>query len=293
MSDSSHAPLAGGFVLVPTPIGNLDDATPRHREALASADVVACEDTRTTGRLFDLLGIARQGGRPKFVSYHDRNESARAQELVELAKGGATVAVVSDAGMPGIADPGYRVVRAAREAGIEVTVLPGANAAITALAGSGLPTDRFVFEGFAPAKSAARQRALARSRALGATAVYYETPHRIVELLEDVLSVYGSVEVCIARELTKLHEEWLVGDVGELRSQLASRERVRGELVVVIAPAAVDDEVDADRWIEALWENGVSPQTIKGVVSSATTMKKSEVWERLERLKLQRGGDEH
>lgn len=274
------------LTLCPTPIGNLADATERQREALRAADVIACEDTRTTGKLLELLGIPRQDGRPRLVSYHEHNEAERAVELVDQMRKGARVVLVSDAGTPGISDPGYRLVHAAREAGLAITVLPGPNAAVTALAGSGLPSDRFVFEGFAPSKDSARRAAVERAFAAGITAVFYESPNRTVALLEAVGEVYGSVEVCVARELTKLHEEWLHGAVDQVLAELRSRESIKGEVVVVVGPGRTGaPEDDVDKWIEAMWAEDVKPQTIKSVVAAATGLKKSEVWQRLERLK--------
>ncbi len=282
MSDASSG---GRITLAATPIGNLGDAAPRVIEVLASADVIACEDTRVAGKLFELLGIERAAG-ARFVSYHDQNERERVDELLREASAGKSVVVVSDAGMPAIADPGYRIVAAARERGVDVTVVPGPCAAVVALAGAGLPTDRFAFHGFLPSKRVGRREALEELRTGGMTAVLYESPHRVQALLEDVVEVLGDVEVCVARELTKLHEEWLRGTATQVRDELAARARLRGEFVVVIEPGTTElQEDDVDRWISALWAEDVAPAQIKAIVARATGMKKSEVWERLERLK--------
>lgn len=274
------------LTVCPTPIGNLDDVTKRQREALRTADVIACEDSRTTGKLLELLGIDRADGRPRLKSFHEHNEERRVDELVQALLAGEAVVVVSDAGTPGISDPGFRLVRAARAAGVEVTVLPGPVAAVVALAGSGLPTDRWTFAGFLPSKSKAREEALERLRDGAATAVLYESPHRVVALVEAVASVYGDVEVCVARELTKLHEEWLVGSADEVRARLQSRDRLRGEFVVVIAPGEVLGALDdVDDWVAAMIDAGIRPSTIKAVASAATGLSKSNIWDRMERLK--------
>lgn len=272
------------LTLCPTPIGNLDDVTPRQLEALRSADIVACEDSRTTGKLFELLGIVRDGGRPKFVAYHDHNESSAAQQLVAAMQRGARVTLVSDAGTPAISDPGFRLVRAAREAGLDVEVLPGAVAGAMAVAGAGLPTDRWMFEGFAPSKANARREALEATRTRGVTAVYYESPHRVAQLLDDIAAVFGPAhEVCVARELTKLHETWSFGAVADVADRY--RENVRGELAVVIAPAPARSHDDVDDWIRAMLDAEVKPAQIKAVVAAVTKLKKGDVFDRIEALK--------
>lgn len=274
------------LTICPTPIGNLDDVTPRQIEVLSSADLVACEDTRTTGKLFELLGIDRSSGTPRFVSYHEHNEQERTPQLIEALERGDEVVLVSDAGTPTVADPGFRLVRAARMAGVDVTVLPGPVAAVVGLAGAGLPTDRWMFEGFAPSKSNARREVLERARDTGVTTVFYESPRRVVDFLEDLEAVYGrDHEVCVARELTKRFEEWLVGGCATVREALAERESVKGELVVVVGPAQPLRRDDVDEWIEAMLEERVKPAKIKAVVARTTALSKSEVFDRMERLK--------
>jgi len=240
--------MSGTLYLVATPIGNLEDITYRAVRTLRDAGLIACEDTRQTRKLLDHYGIARP-----LVSYHEHNEAARAEELLLRMQAGESVALVSDAGMPLVSDPGYRVVNAAIRAGIRVVPVPGASALVAALAASGLPTDAFTFGGFLPAKSGPRVRALEAAREKTATLIFYETPHRIVEALEDIERVLGDRPVVVARELTKVHEEFLRGTAGEVRAMLAARPAVKGEITLLIgkatAPqtqmASIEDAVEA------------------------------------------------
>src|SRR5271156_900778 len=228
-------PLAPGLYLVATPIGNLEDITLRALHVLKSADRIACEDTRHTQKLLNHFGIDTPT-----TSYHEHNEAEKARELVEELKHGARIAVVSDAGMPGISDPGMVLVRAAIDAGIPVYPIPGANAAASALVASGLPTGYFLFAGFLPPKSGARRAEMERlagivSQDEALTLVFYEAPHRILGALEDVEKVWGAeCRVVVARELTKLHEEILRGTVSDVRQELVSRESVRGEITLLV-----------------------------------------------------------
>src|ERR1700722_3227406 len=230
-----NRPLAPGLYLVAMPIGNLEDITLRALRVLRSVDRIACEDTRQTQKLLNHFEI-----KTPTVSYHMHNEGSRAEELLAELKQGARIAVVSDAGTPGIADPGGQIAAAAIGAGVAVFPVPGANAAISALIASGLGTERFTFHGFLPAKEGARRTTLEGLREFpaGTTHVFYETPHRIVDALGDVAAVFGAAQpVVVARELTKLHEEFLRGTVGELQGVLAGRANVRGEMVLLLAPA--------------------------------------------------------
>jgi len=228
-------PLAPGLYLVATPIGNLEDITLRALRVLKSVDRIACEDTRQTQKLLNHFGISAPT-----TSCHEHNESDKAREFVEELKRGARIAVVSDAGMPGISDPGMTLSRAAIDAGIPVYPIPGANAAISALVASGLPTESFFYAGFLPPKSGARRAALERLAALvpreePLTLVFYEAPHRILETLDDVGKVWGAdCRVVVARELTKLHEEFLRGTVSEVRFEMGSRDRIRGEITLLV-----------------------------------------------------------
>ncbi len=232
-SDASNAqPLAPGLYLVATPIGNLEDITLRALRILRSVDRIACEDTRQTQKLLNHFDI-----RTPTISYHMHNELARTEELTAELKHGARIAIVSDAGTPGIADPGGQIASAAIAAGIDVFPVPGANAAISALIASGLSTERFTFHGFLPAKAGQRKTALETLERDDVTHIFYEAPHRIVDTLADVEAVFGTAQhIVIARELTKLHEEFLRGSVGDLRKQLAARPSVRGEIVLILAP---------------------------------------------------------
>jgi 16S rRNA (cytidine1402-2'-O)-methyltransferase len=230
---SSDKPLAPGLYLVATPIGNLEDITLRALRILRTVDRIACEDTRQTQKLLNHFEIS-----VPTVSYHMHNEGPRTEELITELKQGARIAVVSDAGTPGIADPGGQITAAAIAAGISVFPIPGANAAISGLIASGLPTDRFIFHGFLPAKAGQRKTALEELIRSDVTHVFYEAPHRIIDTLRDIEAVFGvSQHVVLARELTKLHEEFLRGPAGELHSQLAARASVRGEIVLMLAPS--------------------------------------------------------
>ena len=230
--------LAPGLYLVATPIGNLEDITLRALRVLRSVDRIACEDTRQTQKLLNHFGI-----KTPTVSYHMHNEGPRSQELTEELKAGARIAVVSDAGTPGIADPGGQIAAAAIAAGVPVFPVPGANAAVSALIASGLGTERFTFHGFLPAKAGPRKTALEELPRDGATQVFYEAPHRILDTLADVEMVFGAAQgIVVARELTKLHEEFLRGAVGDLRAELGARASVRGEIVLLMALKAVESE---------------------------------------------------
>jgi 16S rRNA (cytidine1402-2'-O)-methyltransferase len=226
--------LAPGLYLVATPIGNLGDITLRALEVLKQVDRIACEDTRQTQKLLNHFAIATPT-----VSFHQHNERDRAAELIKAIKDGKSIAVVSDAGMPGISDPGSWLVEAAVAASIPVFPIPGANAALSALIASGLSTEQFHFLGFLPEKAGARRTRLeelaAWPRGSAETLIFYEAPHRIADTLADLESVFGSaLRIVAARELTKLHEEFLRGTIAEVRQQLATRDRIRGEFTLLI-----------------------------------------------------------
>jgi len=220
--------MTGTLWLVSTPIGNLGDLSPRAREVLGQVDVVACEDTRRTGRL--LAGVRIK---VSLLSYFEGNERERVGELLERLRGGESVALVSDAGTPAVSDPGYRLVRACIDAGIEVQVVPGPSAAIAALVVSGLPTDRFAFEGFLPRKPGERMRRLESLQHEARTIVVFESPMRVQTLLRDVLVGIGDREVAVVRELTKMHEQVERGRVSQVLSRLGDSP-MKGEVVVVI-----------------------------------------------------------
>ena len=221
--------MAGTLYLIATPIGNLEDITHRAVRLLGEVDVIACEDTRHTKKLLNHYGI-----NTKTISYHEHNERERSMELIERLKAGADIAVVSDAGTPGISDPGFRLARIAIDCDVQVVPVPGASALISALVASGLPTDEFFFGGFLPARSGARRARLAELRSLPATLVFYEGPHRIAATLKDAQEILGERQAVVARELTKIHEEIARGSLSELAARFSSPESARGEMVLII-----------------------------------------------------------
>ncbi|MEK6712279.1 MAG: 16S rRNA (cytidine(1402)-2'-O)-methyltransferase [Nitrospinota bacterium] len=235
-TDEDRLPLPPGIYLVATPIGNLEDLSARQARVLRECDAIACEDTRHTGLLLSRLGIKRP-----LISYHEHNEAARAEELARRAAGGERVAVVTDAGTPGISDPAYRVVRAAIGKGVTVTPIPGPSAAVAALSASGLPTDRFAFEGFLPPKGEKRRRRLEALLGEERTVALYESPHRVARLAEEVAALAPGRPVVLARELTKLHEEFLRGRASEVAERLKGK-KVRGECVFLIGPKRLEPE---------------------------------------------------
>ena len=228
--------MAGVLFVVGTPIGNRSDMSPRARETLASVDVVAAEDTRRTGRLLQGYGI-----KAKLVSLFDANERERTTELLRRLHDGRSVALVSDGGMPLVSDPGYRLVRACIDEGIEVRVVPGPSAVIAALAVSGLPMDRFAFEGFAPKKAGQRMDRLGALRNDPRTLVFYESPLRVHTLLRDMLVAFGDRRIAVCRELTKLHEDVIRGRISEV---LGSLGELKGEVAVVVSGEPDDTPQD-------------------------------------------------
>jgi len=221
--------MPGTLYVVATPIGNLADLTHRAIQILNDVNLIACEDTRHTRKLLQHYGITT-----RTVSYHEHNEQQRAAELIELLKEGKDVGVVSDAGTPGISDPGFRLVRLAIEQSVPVVSVPGPSALITALVSSGLPTDEFFFGGFLPARSGARQARLNELRSVPSTLIFYEAPHRLAATLKDAREILGEREAVVARELTKLHEEVRRGRLSELATHYSVEENPRGEIVLLI-----------------------------------------------------------
>ncbi|MDO5617498.1 16S rRNA (cytidine(1402)-2'-O)-methyltransferase [Kocuria sp.] len=270
---------AGALVLAGTPIGNLGDATQRLREVLATADVIAAEDTRRTRKLASGLGITLRG---RLVAHHEHNEASSAGELLTEVRTGHTVLVVSDAGMPTVSDPGYRVAAAAAAEGLPITVLPGPSAVLSALAVSGLPSDRFVFEGFLPRKSGQREARLTELATEQRTMVFYEAPHRLVTMLTALEEAFGGQRPgVVARELTKLHEEVLRGTLRQLRERVEA-DGVRGEIVVVVqgAPAPEPEKPeDLVEEVEALVADGVRLKDAAGAVAGARGVSKRELYE--------------
>ena len=280
--------LAPGLYLVATPIGNLEDITLRALRVLKSVDRIACEDTRQTQKLLNHYDI-----NIPTVSLHEHNEAGRTSELIADLLGGARIAVVSDAGMPGISDPGMFLTRAAIKAEIPVYTVPGANAALAALVSSGLDTERFLFLGFLPPKTTARRSDLERLRRSidqPSTLIYYEAPHRILETLGDIERVWGAgCNVVVARELTKMHEEFLRGTVTEVREILAGRDRVRGEIVLLVEAVLGSSEdapkrISVRQRIQQLKEtNGLDEMDALKKIARERGVSKSEVYRELQR----------
>ncbi len=258
-------PLEPGLYLVATPIGNLGDVTLRALETLAAADLIACEDTRITARLLERYGI-----RTPLTPYHDHNAATARPKLIKRLVDGAAVALVSDAGTPLVSDPGYKLVRAAQEAGVGVTAVPGPSAVLAALAVAGLPTDRFFFEGFLPAKDAARRARVAELARLPATLVLFESGPRIADALAALAAEMPQRAAAVCRELTKLHEEVRRGDLGSLAREYAQGAETRGEFVIVIAPPDAATPEAAPEEIDALLRQALRTQTLKDAVAAVT-----------------------
>ncbi len=271
--------MPGILYLVATPIGNLEDITLRALRVLKEADLIACEDTRQTRKLLDHYGIAKPA-----VSYHEHNEQERARELGAKLAAGANIALVSDAGMPLVSDPGYRLVQEAIAAGAKVEPLPGASALVTALAASGLPTNAFHFGGFLPAKEGQRRRALEALRDEDATLIFYEAPHRIVETLQVVEETLGPRPVVVARELTKMHEEFLRGTPDEVRSALAARASVKGEITLLIGRAVAPpvDDTPIEEAVAECIRQGMSRMDAIKAVARRRGLPKREVYKQVE-----------
>jgi len=303
MRDSGHKPAQTAAVLekssshtagpalylVATPIGNLEDITLRAVRVLKEVDVIACEDTRQTQKLLSHYSITTHT-----VSYHEHNEMTRAAELVKELQEGTSVALVTDAGMPGISDPGFRLISLAIRHHVPVVPIPGASAFLAALVASGLPTDSFRFSGFLPAKRGERRAALESIRTSPRTQVFYEAPHRVVEALSDVCEVLGNARhVVIAREVTKLHEEFLRGRAGEVLETLKARDGVKGEITLLIGKTeesathvAVSSGLSVRRRVEQIMrEEKVDEKAALKKVAKERRISKSEAYRELQRSK--------
>jgi 16S rRNA (cytidine1402-2'-O)-methyltransferase len=268
--------MAGVLSVCPTPIGNLDDVSARVRDTLISADFVACEDTRRTGKLMENLGIRPA---PRLVSFHEGNESARAQELTQQIERGYNVALVSDAGMPAISDPGFKLIRRCIDRDLEVTVLPGPSVVPVAVVASGLPTDRWRFEGFLPRRAGEMERVLRSTE----TVVCFESPRRVGESLTALAAIAPDREAAVCRELTKIHEEVARGTLGELARHF--RGDVKGEIVLVIGPAETGEHgqdvgfaVDA---LRHLVQSGARPRAAASVVAALTGTRANDLYKAL------------
>jgi 16S rRNA (cytidine1402-2'-O)-methyltransferase len=280
--------MPGILYIVPTPIGNLEDITLRALRVLKEVELIAAEDTRHTRNLLSHFGI-----KTALTSYHEHNERDKARTLVERLKGGASIALVSDAGTPAVSDPGYRIVVEAIQAGIQVIPLPGASASTTALSASGLPTDRFRFEGFLPAKSQERKAKLQSLRAESVTLLFYEAPHRLLAALGDMLKIFGDREIAIARELTKMHEEFVRGKLSEVIGALADR-GIKGEIVLLIQGASSETQVSDQELraeIRQLVCDGMGVKEIAELLGERYGLAKKEVYKLALELKSAERGD--
>ena len=282
---------AATLYLVATPIGNLEDITLRALHVLKEVDLIACEDTRQTQKLLNHFAIST-----RTTSYHEHNEKAKVTELIQQLQAGSSIALVSDAGMPGISDPGYRLITQAIEHQIPVVPVPGASAFLAALVASGLPTDSFHFGGFLPAKRGERRTVLESVKRSQSTEIFYEAPHRILETLGDIVEVLGeSRPVVVSRELTKLHEEFLRGAAGKILEKLKARETVKGEITLLIGKAASEDaHVAADAFVrrsvrhrvaELMAEEKIDEKAALKKVAKERGISKSEAYREMQREK--------
>ena len=270
--------MPGSLYLVATPIGNLEDITYRAVRILGEVDCIACEDTRQTRKLLDHYSIHKP-----VVSYHEHNETERALELAARMVGGDSIALVSDAGVPLVSDPGYRLVRAAIENNIPAHPIPGPSAALAALSAAGLPTDSFRFGGFLPVKQGQRVKALGAIRDEHATCIFYEAPHRILETLEAIDETLGHRPVVVARELTKIHEEFLRGTAREIHTMLAARDSVKGEITLLIGRATEPepDNTPLGEAVNALERGGMARMDAIKEVARRRGLSKREVYAQL------------
>jgi len=275
--------MPGTLYVVSTPIGNLEDITHRAIRVLGEVDLIACEDTRHTRKLLDRYGITT-----KTISYHEHNEQERSRELIDLLAGGTNLAVVSDAGTPGISDPGFRLVRLAIARELSVVPVPGPSALITALVASGLPTDEFFFGGFLPARSGARQTRLNELRSIPSTLIFYEAPHRLAAALSDAHEILGEREAVVARELTKLHEEISRGRLSELAARFSSGENARGEIVLIIDRKVIvgeakesDPSASIGILVETLEKNGLDHRLALKKAARELGLSRAEAYRRL------------
>ena len=269
--------MAGKLVIVGTPIGNLADFSPRAIEALKSADTILCEDTRHTRKLLVHYGIETPT-----ESYHEHNEDDKAPRLIERLEGGATLALVSDAGMPVVSDPGYRVVRLAREHGIVIEPIPGPFAGVLALVASGIPPLPFTFLGFPPHREGQRRDFYRSAAEFGHTVVIYESPERVITSLEDARESFGNAEATVARELTKMHEEIISGTIDTVLDSLRSRDNVKGEITIILGAPVVEasavSKEDVVKEFERLRDAGMRRNDAVKAVAEKFGMKKNDVY---------------
>lgn len=272
--------MSGTLYIVATPLGNLEDITYRAVRILREADLIACEDTRTTRKLLDHYSISAP-----LISYHEYNEDSRSEQLLSALREGKSIALVSDAGTPLIADPGYRIVHRAREQGAAVSPIPGPSAVIAALSASGLPVNSFTFHGFLPAKPTQRRKFLESFTASNETLVVYETPHRVLDALSDIEEILGARPVILARELTKIHEEFLQGTAAEIRAILVGRPGVRGEITLLIGKATAREEPQepVEDEVKSLIGSGMPRMDAIKMVARKRGLSKRDVYRSLEK----------
>ncbi len=275
--------MSGTLFIVATPIGNLEDLSPRARQTLAAVDLIAAEDTRHTGRLLSHFGV-----KTRLLALHEHNEDQQSARLVEVLQGGKSVALVSDAGTPLLSDPGYRLVRAAHDAGIAVSPIPGASAITAALSVAGLPTDRFCFEGFLPVKSRARRDALRALASETRTMVFYESVHRVRDSLADMIEIFGADRSAfIGRELTKMHEQCVSASLREILARLESKDIVeKGEYVVAVAgtDTVAESSIDIDHLLVELADK-LPGKELARILAKATGVKRNTLYRRLLELR--------
>ncbi|OCL25788.1 16S rRNA (cytidine(1402)-2'-O)-methyltransferase [Orenia metallireducens] len=271
-----------------TPIGNLDDITVRALNILKEVDLIAAEDTRHTRKLLNHYQIEA-----KLTSYHEHNELEKSKELLERLRGGLDVALVSDAGMPGISDPGYRLISLLREEGVKVVPIPGPTAMTTALVISGLPTDRFAFEGFLPRKKNERRSYLEGLKGEERTLIFYEAPHRLTKTLADILEVLGDRKIALCRELTKKFEETITGKVSELLEKF-KEDSPRGEMVLVVEGGVIKEDEELEGWrglsilehLESLMADGLTKKKAIKEVAKLRSLPKNEVYQIATKIKV-------
>jgi len=274
--------MAGTLFLVATPIGNLEDISHRAVRVLSEVDVIACEDTRHTKKLLDHYGIDK-----RTISYHEHNEQERTAQLIKLLETGSNVALVSDAGTPGISDPGFRIASSAAKAGFRVEAVPGPTALIAALVVSGLPTDSFFFGGFLPSRAGARRTRLKEVRDIPATLIFYEAPHRLAASLRDAREVLGERNAVVARELTKIHEEILRGQLSDLAKQFSSADtQARGEIVLLIdrhqlSESCSEAAEDISAVVAAFEAEGLDQRTALKRAAKKLRLSRAEAYRRL------------
>lgn len=289
-ADESHVTktLAPGLYITATPIGNAADITIRALNVLKNCDAIVAEDTRVTSRLLSLHGISRP-----LLIYHEHNAASVGPKLLARLRNGERLALVTDAGTPLVSDPGYRLVRAARDEGLSVVPIPGASAVIAALSAAGIPCERFLFAGFLPAKAGERAEMLNSLRSVAATLVFFESPHRLAESVEAMAQNFGPREAAVARELTKIHEEIRRGSLEELASHYAT-ERTRGEIVIVVAPAPQPSgPIDLKR-IDSLLQQALPFMPVKAaaaMIAEATSAARREVYDRALTIIGERDGE--